>query len=547
MPLSSQVKISKVCAPSANPIDARIVYCDGMERPRSLSPVAGLLVGVCVFAVFYASCSLLIHASFHSMGWDLGIFEQVIWNSAHGHLFEYSFRPMTYNGDHFSPLLFLFIPFGWLNGPEGLLVFQALVLAAAAVPLFFATRRMAGLPAATGIPVAWFLSLGVARAVAFDFHTEAVSPLLAFTALWAMVDHRPRLFVALAAVMLLVKEDGALLVLALCWVAWLAFGWRRLAWSVGAVALAYGLIVALVVLPHFRGPHRSPLSERYAYFGDTPREVLTTIFVHPHVISAHLIRLSALDAVGMLLLGVALLPLTVPRLLLPLALILVLTLLSASQVQADLSLHYMLVPATLAMVLAAIALRDRNWEPALAWLWQRRPRARIAHAIASAPVAARNALPDRRDARWRTLSIGVPAAALAVLSIVIFVRRSPLPPSFDAHMDTFTLDAHTAAAASFVREMPAAIPVSAQANFVPHLANRRHIYEFPQVRDADWVLLDSERWVPGYDAFHYDACRAALPSLGFEVVRHESGITLWHRARTIHAEADQLRACSIDR
>ena len=88
---------------------------------------------VSLVAGYWATCSLLIHRSFHSNGWDLGLIDQVLWNSAHGRLFEDSFRAISYAGDHWQPFLLVLVPLKWLHsGPEGLMVTQVVVLAAAA-------------------------------------------------------------------------------------------------------------------------------------------------------------------------------------------------------------------------------------------------------------------------------------------------------------------------------------------------------------------------------------------------------------------------------
>ena len=97
-----------------------------------------LVIGSLAIAAgaYYAICGLLIHYSFHSYGWDLGIFDQVLWSIGHGHGFHYSFRDMWYLGDHFQPMLVFLAPLVWLRlGPGPILAVQGLAFGAAVIPL----------------------------------------------------------------------------------------------------------------------------------------------------------------------------------------------------------------------------------------------------------------------------------------------------------------------------------------------------------------------------------------------------------------------------
>src|SRR5688572_2204429 len=66
---------------------------DAVQATRVFPWEAAALLSLSgLFAAYWSICSLLIHRSFHSNGWDLGLIHQVVWNSANGRLFHYSFR-----------------------------------------------------------------------------------------------------------------------------------------------------------------------------------------------------------------------------------------------------------------------------------------------------------------------------------------------------------------------------------------------------------------------------------------------------------------------
>src|SRR5260370_17178256 len=95
------------------------------------------------YFLIYSTLSVLRHESYHSFGFDLGLFDQVFWNTAQGRPFESTMSqalpvPHSLLGDHFSPVFILLMPF-YLAGPhpETLLILQTspLVLAPSPVSL----------------------------------------------------------------------------------------------------------------------------------------------------------------------------------------------------------------------------------------------------------------------------------------------------------------------------------------------------------------------------------------------------------------------------
>lgn len=475
-----------------------------------------IAIGVAVAAgAYWSFCGLLLHWSFHSNGWDLGIFSQVVWNTAHGHWFDYTFRNMSYLGDHWQPVLLVLAPLAWLpGGAAPLLVFQGAVLGAAVVPLEGAARRLAGGPAAVAVVVAYVFGLGVARAVDYDFHLESVFPLCASTALWGLAKGSRAAFWVGTLALLPLKEDAALVSLALCWIAWLAFGRQRDAAWIGAIALSYAVVVSLLLMPYYRGSESNPLSERYGYLGNSAPAVVLGIFEHAGRVIDQLAGRDTFEAVVVLLLSAALLPLTAPRLWPPLAVVTLLPLLSKQVPQARLELHYMVVPWLVALVIAVLVLRNlQAGQRTLGLPWGSVP--------------------------WGHFAAG----GLATAVVALFLAVSPLPPSRDARLDRFRVSHHASVARSFVREIPGGAVVSAQAPLVPHLAQRRVIYEFPRVQDAKLVLLD--RKGHGFDgAWGFGVCREALPALGFDLVRAEDGLELWEKLRPATAVAGVPERCA---
>jgi uncharacterized membrane protein len=159
-------------------------------------------------------------------------------------------------GDHFSPILALLAPVRWL-GTEALLVAQALLVVAAALPVFwFALRQLEDVWSARAVAASYLLFGGVVEALWFDFHEVAFAPLLIAVAVW-------RRSVPAVLALLLVKEDLSLLVSAFG--VWFAItGDRRTGVALAAAGIAAYLVITGPVMPGeytYAGQYPGPLLE----------------------------------------------------------------------------------------------------------------------------------------------------------------------------------------------------------------------------------------------------------------------------------------------
>lgn len=207
---------------------------------------------VAVAAAAYAVLSVARHRTLRSTGFDLGVFDQALWHAGRIEAPASTLRGLpNLLGGHFSPVLALLVP-ARLVGTEALLVAQALLVSAAALPIFAFSRRRIGDGAALAVAAAYLLFGGVQAAVWFDVHEVAFAPLLIALA----VDqfdrgHRWASFAA-ALALLAVKEDLALLVIAFG--LWYALsGDRRLGALTALVGIAWFAIVTGLVIPSLSG------------------------------------------------------------------------------------------------------------------------------------------------------------------------------------------------------------------------------------------------------------------------------------------------------
>ena len=166
-------------------------------------------------------------------------------------------------GDHFSPALALLAPVRWA-GLEAVLVAQALLVVAAALPIFWFARERVGTRAARAIAVSYLLFGGVVEALWFDFHEVSFAPLLIAVAVW-----RRSVLAVLA--LLLVKEDLAFLVSAFGVWFWLE-GERRKGAALAVTGLAAYALITGPLMPGeytYAGQYPGPLLE------DLPQKLKT--------------------------------------------------------------------------------------------------------------------------------------------------------------------------------------------------------------------------------------------------------------------------------
>jgi uncharacterized membrane protein len=232
-----------------------------------------------LLAALYAAVSIQQYRRMDSFVFDLGFFESVLRDYAHGQLPQLHFTDSTLAPLHFSPALALLAPvvLVWPS-PVAVLVSQALLVAVGVVPLM---RAAAPGWTAWAVAVSYGLAPGFSALIGFDFHEVALGvPLLAFS-MAAMVRGQHRSAVLWALPLVLVKEDLGMTVAALGLVV-LVRGSRR--W--GVVAMVFGVaafVLTALVLPHLTGggfaekvaPHSA--GEAWTALGEGGHEKLRTV------------------------------------------------------------------------------------------------------------------------------------------------------------------------------------------------------------------------------------------------------------------------------
>jgi uncharacterized membrane protein len=145
---------------------------------------AVLVVGLVVWFVHFGwTYSIIEHRRLGTAGFDLGLFDNVMFNLARGEWFMATVDAGNANGGnhlqyHANFLAYLFLPAYLISpGSEILLIIQAVVVGLAAIPFYLLATRKLGSPW-FGAAFAYFFLIheGVQSPVFFEFHFLTLSP-----------------------------------------------------------------------------------------------------------------------------------------------------------------------------------------------------------------------------------------------------------------------------------------------------------------------------------------------------------------------------------
>lgn len=458
--------------------------------------VAGL---ASMYFLLYSVLSVLRHVTYHSFGPDLGIFDQVFWNTVHGRFLESTMslaqgQPHSYLADHFSPVYLLLMPaYALIPRPETLLVIQTLFLAIGVWPLYLLAR----LKLEPGFQrLAWvlvyFLFLPVAFINLFDFHELALAVLPLGFAIYFLEKRRPGWFLVSLLSTFLIKEELPLVGMGFGAYILLAKRDWRLGLGVLAGSLAAFVAVVRVIIPAFgSGSYEyfaQRINYRYAELGTTPQEILSTVFAHPVRLAQILLQPQKLK----FLVGIF-------------GPVLGLTAISGFAA--------ILVLPTLAILLLS------NYAPQYAFT-SHYSAPLIALVIGTSILG---------FARLRPSFQGPAAAAVLASSLVFSFLFGDLPFSrhFDVHL--FQPEARYTAFVGNLDRIPPGASVGAENNLTPHLSHRRFIYnlEFEGANNAEYLALDDAALGRNPAAFQQQI--ASFEAIGYRTIATGDGLALMRR------------------
>ena len=255
---------------------------------------------LCAGTVFLVVTALLQHRALGT-GYDLGIYDQTVWNLARLRPFMTTLVYETGGYyDHFEPILLTIVPFYWLiSDVRVLLVVQSLALSLGAVPIYlYARRRLAtwehGTLLALVIAAVYLIYPAMHNANLNDFHEVSLLPPLLGFALYGLLTGQRRVTLIFLGLCLMVKEDFSVtfLMFGLFILAFNPAGFRRrdgLWLAIGGAA--WMLLVLYLFYPTMTHGMPYPfVQRRYPWLGDSPQSAATVLLTQPWIVIPYLIQ-----------------------------------------------------------------------------------------------------------------------------------------------------------------------------------------------------------------------------------------------------------------
>lgn len=297
--------------------------CRGSRAERLVSrcanatraPLWTVLVLSLAYVVYSSHLTILNHHRLGTGAFDLGIFDNMMWNALHGQPFRstimYGLGPGNSIAGHAEYGMLLFLPFYAIHpSSETLLVLQSAILGFAALPLFFFASTQLPRWGAALIAVLYLFYAPLHGAQYYDFHWL---PLLVFFAFWlfyGIAVGKKRHVIAPTLVLFLLREDIAPGV-AMTGLFLVLVGFRARWGALLAVSAAVWFAInKFAIMPYFGTWFFADLYSKLAAPGEKGyASVIKTLLVNPLFVLRSLMTAPKLEYVLHILVPLALLPL----------------------------------------------------------------------------------------------------------------------------------------------------------------------------------------------------------------------------------------------
>lgn len=284
--------------------------------PASL-PFALVVVATVAYVVYFSYYTIVFHQSVYS-SFDLGIKNNIFWNTLHGNPFKASVTlgpdGPSHFGRHADVLVYFLLPIYYFSQtPEMILSLQALFMGGAAVPLYLLASRRLGPWTAALVAGSYLLHPALHGGNVFEFHFIGFGLPLLFAAWAAYERKRLALAAAFAVLTLLTREDVALWVAIAGMYLFMTGTDPKVGLITTGVSLAYFVAIKFWLMPKYGGESFADYYEGLPPEGDlTFRGVLVTLIGNPVFTLSTLLKEEKLIFLLQIFLPLALLPLSRP-------------------------------------------------------------------------------------------------------------------------------------------------------------------------------------------------------------------------------------------
>jgi len=289
---------------------------------------------ILLYVTIFSVICIWKYNNFLYNGLDLGIINNVFYNSLDGNWLWSSIQGHNYFGDHFTPILFIILPiYAIYPSAITLLVLQTLFLGLTAWVIYKISLNITKQKTLSVlISLLWLINPLVHNINLFEFHFISLAPIIILSAFYYYLKIKNGneankttflyyfIFIFLS---LLIREDIAFILLGLILIMisdWIkskknkALNYKiiRLLISSCLMIITYSLI-AFKLVGVFSPSSVSPFIYYYGWLGSSASEIIKNIFLKFDLVLKHLVTLGNFEMITGLLLPFLFLPLLKPK------------------------------------------------------------------------------------------------------------------------------------------------------------------------------------------------------------------------------------------
>lgn len=442
-----------------------------------------ILFYIICHTIIFSTYAILKHNAFHTNTFDFGIFNQIFWSMVHNgtqintletsqislHLLHYEHHiysvffpspkpavPINHLGVHFSLILYLFAPiYAIFQSPKTLLILQAFMLALGALPLYLIARKKTkSILFAQAISITYLLYPALFIMSVYDFHEFSFAPVLILFTLYFLETGKYKSFWIFFVLTLFIKEDLALSGLFIGLYIILVKKEKKLGTLVFLISLIYFIATIKIFMPFFGQPYN--FTDRYLEFASTKYKGYTGVtydmITNPiHTLKVIFFNPQKLSYIIKIFYPVIFLPFCSSMAFILILPSLLINLLSSSIPQFSIYSHYngVIIPF-----------------------------------LFFTTIIGYNKLPEKLK-KYQDI---FPQMMLVIAAVTLLSTTSRLFLSHDLFLplnspENITLE-------NLLKKIPPQASVASMENIVPHLAQRKEVWLFPAVNDAEYVLFN---------------------------------------------------------
>lgn len=237
-----------------------------------------------IFAIIYSLISIVPHFNYQTNAWDLGIFNQTLWQYSRLQIAPNTIRHVpTLFADHFELTLFLLSPFYWIFGSYTLLIAQIGAVIVGGIGIYKYAYLVSDNIKFSKLALVTFYSFyGIFTALAFDYHHSVVGIMSLAWILYFFKKKQFKPFYLLVIFLILSRENFAILASVLG-LSILIFEKRELKMH-GLITFLLGVTSTVLILnyivPYFSGSNYH-YWDFYPTLGNSPLQAIQNILHNP--------------------------------------------------------------------------------------------------------------------------------------------------------------------------------------------------------------------------------------------------------------------------